>query len=200
MQQGEDPEKELVQEKMKIAKWLHIKGIWHRAALFLVNKIYAGTNPKHFEIKRKLLNSIGFEIGSGTKIVGPIECTGKLKIGENCWIGKNLKINGNGSVVIGNRCDIAPEVTFQTGGHVIGDSSRRAGQGMICSQRVGNGVWIGGRATIVGNTTIGDSCVIAACACVVHEVDANVLAGGVPAKVIRRLDNDASRFTETKDG
>lgn len=184
---------------MNIAKLLHLKGIWHHVALFFVNKVYAGTNPKHFEIKRRLLNSIGLEIGSGTKVVGPIECTGRLKIGDGCWIGKNLKVNGNGSVVIGNNCDIAPEVTFQTGGHEIGDSSRRAGKGIVCSQRVGNGVWIGGRATIVGNTTIGDSCVIAACACVVHDVEANVLAGGVPAKVIRRLDNDTAKFTETKN-
>lgn len=125
---------------MSIAKWLHLKGLWHRVALFGVNKIYAGTNHKHFEIKRRLLNSIGFEIGSGTKVVGPIECTGKLKVGNNCWIGKNLKVNGNGSVVIGSNCDIAPEVTFQTGGHEIGDATRRAGKGIVCSQHVGNGV------------------------------------------------------------
>ena len=83
-----------------------------------------------------------------------------------------MRINGNGNVTIGDNCDIAPEVTFQTGGHEIGDASRRAGKEIICSQRVGNGVWIGGRSTIVGNTTIGDSCVIAACACVVHDVEA----------------------------
>ena len=60
-------------------------------------------------------------------------------------------------------------------------------------------MWIGGRSTIVGNTIIGDSCVIAACACVVHDVEANVLVGGVPAKVIRRLDDDTSRPAETKN-
>ena len=184
---------------MNIAKLLHIKGIRYHMALFIVNKLYVGTNPKHFEIKRRLLNSIGFEIGNGTKIVGPIECTGKLEIGDNCWIGKNMRINGNGNVTIGDNCDIAPEVTFQTGGHEIGDASRRAGKEIICSQRVGNGVWIGGRSTIVGNTTIGDSCVIAACACVVHDVEANMLVGGVPAKVIRRLDDDISRPVETKN-
>ncbi len=175
---------------MDIIKLLHLRGIWRAFALFLVNHVFAGSRPRYFGIKRRLLNSIGFEIGAGTRVVGPIECTGRLKVGKDCWIGKNLKVNGNGSVVIGDNCDIAPEVTFQTGGHKIGDPSRRAGGGIISAQIVGNGVWIGGRSTIIGNTTIGDSTVIAGCACVVHNVEPNVLVGGVPARVIKRLDAD----------
>ena len=112
---------------MDIIKLLHLRGIWRAFALFLVNHVFAGSKPRYFGIKRRLLNSIGFEIGAGTRVVGPIECTGRLKVGKDCWIGKNLKVNGNGSVVIGDNCDIAPEVTFQTGGHKIGDPSRRAG-------------------------------------------------------------------------
>ena len=137
-----------------------------------------------------LLNKIGFEIGENTKIVGPIFCSGKLKIGENCWIGKNLKVNGNGNVVIGSNCDIAPEVTFQTGGHLIGSMERRAGKGMIFSQTVGDGSWIGGRVTILNNTKIGKSCVVAGCACVTKDVPDNSLVGGVPAKIIRSLSDD----------
>jgi maltose O-acetyltransferase len=173
---------------LNIIKFLHLRGIKTRIALFLVNKVYAGTNPRHFERKRCLLNSAGFDLGEGTCVVGPIECSGKLKTGKDCWIGKNLKINGNGAVIIGDCCDIAPEVTFQTGGHEIGDAHRRAGKGVVCSQQVGNGVWIGGRTTIIGNTTIGDASVIAGCACVVHDIEPNVLVGGIPAKIIRRLE------------
>ena len=177
-------------KKNKIIKWLHITGIKRCIALFLVNHIYKG--PKHFEIKRKLLNRIGIQIGKGTKVVGPIECLGRLVVGENCWIGKNLKVNGNGTVEIGDNCDIAPEVTFQTGGHEIGVQERRAGEGLVFSQRIGNGTWIGGRVTIINNTYIGDACVVAACACVTRDVPSNCLVGGVPAKVIRVLDNEHS--------
>lgn len=187
MQQGEETEERVVQMKERLCRALHIYGIRRRIALYFVNEVYAGVNPKHFERKRRLLNWIGYSIGEGTMIVGPIECYGSLTIGRDCWIGKNFKINGNGNVTIGDRCDIAPEVTFQTGGHQIGDASRRAGKGLICSQKVGNGVWIGGRVTIIGDTTIGNSSVIAGCACVVNDVEDNVLVGGVPAKIIRRL-------------
>ena len=162
------------------------RAIKRRRALYLVNKIYAGT--KHFKRKRKLLISIGYEIGEGTKIVGPIECYAKIKIGKNCWIGKNLIVNGNGELEIGDNCDIAPEVTFLTGGHKIGNAERRAGEGESYKIKVGNGVWIGGRSTILNNTEIGNSCMIAACSCVNKNVEDNSLVGGVPAKIIRKLD------------
>ena len=158
-----------------------------RTAMYLINRVYCGT--KKFEKKRKLLNSVGFKIGEGTKVVGPIEVYGKLIIGKNCWIGKNFKVNGNGTATIGDNCDIGPEVTFQTGGHFIGSSERRAGKGCIFNQVIGDGCWIGGRVTILNNTTIGNSCVVAGCACVTKDVDDNSVVGGVPAKVIRKLDD-----------
>lgn len=180
----------------KVVKMLHLKGLIHKGALFIVNKVLAGTNPRYFDMKRKLLNAAGYSIGEGTKVVGPIECYGQLTIGRDCWIGKNLKINGNGIVQIGDCCDIAPEVTFQTGGHEIGSADRRAGKGKKFTQRVGNGVWIGGRVTILGNTNIGASSVIAGCACVTKDVEANVLAGGIPAKMIRRLEDEFCDIVE----
>ncbi len=170
-----------------IARLLHLKGLRYKVNTFLVNKVYAGTKPRYFEKKRRLLNKIGYEIGEGTKVVGPIYCTGKLKIGKNCWVGKNLMINGNGNVTIGDNCDIAPEVAFQTGGHLIGDSARRAGKGITADITVGNGCWIGARSTIINNTKIGNSCVVASCACVTKDVEDNLLVGGVPAKIIREL-------------
>lgn len=155
--------------------------------LFFVNKIFAGTNPKFYEIKRKMLNAIGYNIGVGTRVVAPIECYGKLIVGKNTFIGKNFKINGNGTVILGNNCDIAPEVTFQTGGHQIGTANRRAGKGKNYTQTVGDGVWIGGRSTIINNISIGKGSVIAGCACVTKNVPENVIAGGVPAKIIKEL-------------
>ena len=152
---------------------------------FLVNHILAGT--RFFEMKRRLLRSIGYEIGENSKIVGPIYNTGSLRIGTNCWIGKNMTVHGNGTVVIGDYCDIAPEVTFLTGGHKLGSSQRRAGEGESYHIAVGNGVWIGARTTVLLDTRLGDGSVVAACACVAKNVPDNVLVAGVPAKVIREL-------------
>lgn len=165
-----------------------LTGMRNRAYWFLVNHVYAGT--KHFEKKRNLLKKMGHRIDEGTKIVGPLWCTGNLVVGKNCWIGKNLTINGNGTVTIGDDCDIAPEVTFQTGTHEIGTHQHRAGEGSNKDIRVGDGCWICVRSTILGGVHVDDGCVIAACACVAADVEQDTLVGGVPAKLIRKLTDD----------
>ena len=154
--------------------------------MYLVNHMFAGT--PYFEKKRKLLNAIGYDIGEGTKIVGPIYCSGTLKIGRNCWIGRNFTVNGNGTVIVGDRCDIAPDVSLLTGGHLIGGQEKRAGDSETYTITVGDGVWIGARATLGKNIVVGSGSVIAACACVMDSVKENTLVGGVPAKIIKELD------------
>lgn len=162
--------------------------VWRLIALFLVNKLFAGTNPNFFRFKRCLLQSIGFTIGKNTKIVGPVSCTGKLTIGTNCWIGANLVIRGNGCVNIGDNVDVGPDVTFLTGTHEIGLWKRRAGKGYNCVQSIGNGCWIGAKSVFVNNISVGDSSVVAATACVCKITPPNVLIGGVPAKIIKKLE------------
>lgn len=163
------------------------RGFRIRWVNFCVNRLYAGTKTKNFEKKRKLLNSVGHNIGEGTKVVGPIYCSGKMIVGKNCWIGRNLEINGNGTVTIGDQCDIAPDVIFQTGSHEIGGSERRAGEGITEDITVGNGCWIGVRSTILGGVSISDGAVVAACALVNKNVQQDTLVGGLPAREIKRL-------------
>lgn len=158
-----------------------------KIALFLVNKIFVGTRKKSFSKKRKLLIWCGYKIGEGTKIVGPVSITGKLEVGQNCWIGKNFIVNGNGTVIIGNNVDIAPEVTFNTGGHLIGLHGHRAGEGKNYTQIIGNGCWICANSTFVNQVEIGDGCVVAAGAVVTKSFNNDQLIGGVPAKMIRQL-------------
>lgn len=50
---------------------------------------------------------------------------------------------------------------------------------------IGNDVWIGSHALILGGVTIGDGAVIAAGAVVTKDVDPYSVVGGVPAKIIK---------------
>lgn len=156
----------------------------HTLVMFLVNNLFAGAYL--FEVKRRLLNSIGYSLGDGTKVVGPVFCTGKLKTGSNCWLGRNFTIHRNGSVEIGDNCDIAPDVTFLTGED--GDvQDQTAVESQNCSISVGEGTWIGAGTTLGRNITIGKGSMITAGACVMRNVPENALAGGVPARVIKKL-------------
>lgn len=154
-----------------------------RAVFFLVNRIFVGTRA--YSVKRRLLTSIGISIGQDTRVVGPLYCTGRLTIGQACWVGRGFRVEGNGEVRIGDQCDIAPDVTFYTGGHELGDRTRRAGTGQHCIQTVGDGSWLCARVTVCNTVSIGRGCVIAACACVVSDVADDTMVGGLPAKPIR---------------
>lgn len=55
---------------------------------------------------------------------------------------------------------------------------------------IGNDVWIGGNCTILPGVTIGNNVVIAAGAVVTKDVPDNSVVGGVPAKVIKQIEND----------
>lgn len=53
---------------------------------------------------------------------------------------------------------------------------------------VGDDVWIGGRAVLNLNVTVGDGSVISSGAVVTEDVPAGVVAGGNPARVLGQLD------------
>src|SRR4051794_5541777 len=103
--------------------------MWRVMVLFIINNFLSYT--RFFELKRKLLLSANIEVGKGTKVVGPLYFGNsiKVKIGKECWVGKELSLDGDGEVIIGDNVDIAPHVTINTGGHEIGTTERRAGEG-----------------------------------------------------------------------
>jgi len=159
-----------------------------KRAVFLCSaNMLRGT--RFFAAKRWLLCMAGIAVGEGSCVVGPIHIgKASLTIGKHSWVGHDLFIEGNGSVSIGDNVDVAPWVVFSTGGHEIGAAQRRAGSGLTFEQRVGDGTWIGIRSLFVNGVTVGDSCVVAGGAVVTSDVAQNTLVGGVPAHVIRRLE------------
>ena len=52
---------------------------------------------------------------------------------------------------------------------------------------VGNNVWIGVGATVLAGVTIGDNSVIGAGSVVTKDIPANVVAAGVPCRVLREI-------------
>ena len=165
--------------------WLGLK---RKITYFCVNRLFAGTKSGSWEIKRKMLNRIGHELGEGTKIVGPVTLYGTLRTGKDVWIGAGFTVHGLGSVTVGDRSDVAPNVTCLTGTHEIGAHERRAGEGRSADITVGRGCWIGANSTLIGGSAVGDGSVVAACACVSGTVGEDLLVGGVPAKTIRTLE------------
>ena len=60
----------------------------------------------------------------------------------------------------------------------------------LCSKgeiAIGNNVWIGDKATILGGVTIGDNVIVGANSVVIHDVPSHCVVAGIPAKVVKSL-------------
>ena len=123
-----------------------------------------------------------------------IECTGVIRnlgeglvIGNNVGIAQNCFIQVRGKVTIGNDVMFGPGVSVFSEEHGFEDLEKP----MISQAetrrpvQIGNNVWIGTRAVILGGVTIGEGSIIAAGAVVRESVPPYSVVAGVPAKVIR---------------
>ena len=90
-------------------------------------------------------------------------------------------------VIIGDNCQMAPNVAIYTAGHPIHPGTRNTAYEYGKEVRIGDNVWIGGNTVICPGVTIGDCCVIGAGSVVVKDIPANVIAVGNPCRVLREI-------------
>ena len=109
-----------------------------------------------------------------------------ISVGENVFINSGCCFQDQGGITIGNNVLIGQQVVIATLNHEL-TASRRANM-IPASVKIGNNVWIGAHATILAGVTIGDNSVVAAGAVVNKDVPANVVVAGVPAKVIKNIE------------
>ncbi len=98
----------------------------------------------------------------------------RTQIGEGFYLGHWGPIVVNPKTVIGKNCNMAQGVT-------IGQTNRGEKQGV---PRIGNEVWIGANAVIVGGIEIGNNVLIAPNAYVNFDIPDHSIVVGNPAKII----------------
>lgn len=102
----------------------------------------------------------------------------------------NVTILDIAPVHIGDHVMIGPNTLISTVNHPMTPMGRRRHLGVARPVTIGNDVWLGGNVTILPGVTIGNNVVVAAGAVVTKDVPDNSLVGGVPAQVLRELEND----------
>ena len=169
------------------------------------------TSPTYPNSEAQLLNiKINNQTGHKSKIRFGDFCNVSTKIFLNTRgsieIGNYVYMNGvhmriDHHLKIGSHCMFGPGIKlWDTKNHPLSAAKRHqqceyiAHYGFIDSYHAGGGdiniendVWIGMDVTILSGVTIGKGSVIAANSVVTKSIPENVLAGGVPAKVIKNL-------------
>ena len=114
--------------------------------------------------------------------------------GKNITIGKDVFINSGchfqdqGGIEIGDGALIGHNVVLATINHDLNPKENRKNH--YAPIKIGTHVWIGSNATILPGVTIGDYAVVAAGAVVTRDVPAMTVVGGVPARVLKTIQEE----------
>lgn len=158
--------------------------------------------PKKNWLLRRLLGSIDgnpyliqnpFHVGLGCHI----------HIGKNFHAGCNCMLQDYAQITIGDNVFLAPNVLITTVNHSLDPETRRVfhtkdsfhpekkGNWQIVAPiTIGDDVWIGAGAIILPGVTIGSGTTIGAGSVVTHDIPSNVVAVGVPCKVVREITDE----------
>lgn len=114
------------------------------------------------------------------------DCGVNLHIGENVFFNSGCRFQDQGGIYIGDGTLIGHNVVLATINHDMNPENRSTKYPKPI--KIGKNVWIGANATVLPGVIIGDGAVIAAGAVVTKDVPENCVVGGVPAKLIRKIE------------
>jgi maltose O-acetyltransferase len=149
------------------------------------NNSFGKSSEEREAILKRLLNKVGKRVH--------FEPTFRCEFGYNISIGNNFYANfdcvmlDGGDIEIGDNVLFGPRVGIYTSNHAMNPQERVAGACYAKKVKVGNNVWIGAGVHINQGVTIGDNTIIGSGSVVTKSVPANVIAAGVPCKVIREI-------------
>lgn len=158
---------------------------------------YNKLSPNDREEQQKILSALLGKMGRNVVITPPFWCDYgyNITVGDYFYSNHNLIITDGAKVSFGDNVFIAPNCCFTTAEHAIDPELRKAGIEIAKPIKVGNNVWIGAGSTVLAGAEIGDNTVIGAGSVVKGSIPENVVAVGVPCRVMREItDADRTRY------
>ncbi len=106
----------------------------------------------------------------------------------------NLTVVDDTYIYIGSHTMIGPNVTLASANHPILPELREKGYQYNLPIHIGKNCWLGAGVIVVPGVTIGDNTVVGAGAVVTKDLPANVVAVGVPVKVVRPISDHDRKY------
>lgn len=110
-----------------------------------------------------------------------------IEVGKNFFANYNCTILDVAKVIIGDNCQMAPNVAIYTAGHPVHPDTRNTAYEYGIEVTIGDNVWIGGNTVICPGVHIGSNTVIGAGSVVTKDIPDWVIAAGNPCRVIRKI-------------
>ncbi len=118
-----------------------------------------------------------------------------IKIGRDSLVGEYSVIRGQGGVTIGDRVYTSPFTQIIAVNHVFDDPTKPFIEQGITAQGIliEDDVWLGAGAVITDGVRVGKGAVVAAGAVVTQDVPAHTVVGGVPARILKKIDGQEAQ-------
>lgn len=161
-------------------------------------RLYNGTTEEQADYRLQLMKELLGGCGEHYYFEPPVH----FDYGCNTYIGENFYANFDciildvNKVTIGDNVMFGPRVGVFTAGHPIDPGVRGEMLEYGYPITIGNNVWVGGHTVINPGVTIGDNVVIGSGSVVTKDIPSNVVAAGVPCRVIREITEEDKVYWE----
>lgn len=144
------------------------------------------------EIRQLFSELIGKPVDASFGMFPPFytDCGKNITVGKNVFINTGCRFQDQGGIRIGDHVLIGHNVVLATLNHDFAPYNRATMH--PAPIHIKDRVWIGANATVVPGVTIGENSIVAAGAVVTKDVPPNTIVGGVPAKVLKRIDENGN--------
>ncbi|HOC01231.1 MAG TPA: acyltransferase [Verrucomicrobiota bacterium] len=126
----------------------------------------------------------------GPLTIRPIGGARNIEIGAGTFMNTETRFGvPKDKVIIGERVQVGPRVMFETVNHGLTYVPGKGRGGGTKTIVIEDEVWIGAGVIVTQGVTIGRGAVVAAGAVVTQDVAPRTIVGGVPAKLIRPIED-----------
>lgn len=148
--------------------------------------------------RREILEGLFEEVGESALFEPNFRCEFgfNIKVGQRFYANFDCVMLDAGGIQLGDDVLFGPRVSIFTTNHALHPAERKRGACVAKPVTIGNAVWLGGGVQVMPGVDIGDGTVVGAGSVVTRSLPPNVLAAGVPCRVIREItDQDKLGFT-----
>ena len=163
--------------------------LWERVATTIQLSSHLNQSKSIDEIRERLSEIIGTPIDKTSTVFIPFYTNfgGHIKIGKNVFINHACSFLDLGGITIEDDVLIGPKVNLITENHPVDPTQRKSL--MLNAIHIKRNAWIGAGATVLPGVTIGENTIVAAGALVNKDVPDNTIVGGIPAQILKKIDN-----------